>query len=200
VASVQKNGQTVVVSAGKMLALDGPSMNAETFDKEDTDALDRWARRRGELLAMANPSSAKQIHDYGCNTVNFANPTGINSNPCTNPCGGWRYNPWYGLVTYIPCSAGIYSPYGYRYFSPYNVMRVYYVPTGPTYNRGGGGGYNPGAGTYSAMGQTSAGYSGAMSSSTSGVSSSSAAASSASTSSGSAGSSSAGHGGGGHGR
>ena len=198
VASVQKNGQTVVVAAGKMLALDGTSVNTEKFDKENTDALDRWARRRGELLAMANPSSAKQVHDYGCGTVNFANPTGISSNPCSNPCGGWRWNPWYGLVTYIPCSAGIYSPYGYRYFSPYNVMRVFYVPTTPTYNGGGGGGYNPG--TYSAMGQTSAGYSGAMASSTSGISSSSAAASSASTSAGSAGSSSAGHGGGGHGR
>jgi hypothetical protein len=199
-ATVQKNGQTVIVPAGKMLALDGASVNAEKFDKENTDALDRWARRRGELLAMANPSSAKQVHDYGCRTVSFANTNNVGTNPCANPCGGWRWNPWYGLVTYIPCSAGINSPYGYRYYSPYNVMRVYYTPPAPSYNRGGFGG-DSGAGSYSAMGQTSGGYSGAMSSSSSSVSSSPAAsASSAATSSGSAASSSAGHGAGGHGR
>jgi hypothetical protein len=197
VATVEKNGQTFLVGAGKMMALDAASTAVEKFDKENTDALDRWSKRRAELLAMANPSSAKQVHNYGCGSSNFANPVGSTSNPCYNPCGGWRWNPWYGLITYIPCSANIYSPYGYRYYSPYNVMRVYYTPPAPVYNPGWGG---SGAGAYSSMGQTSAGYSGAMSTSSVGVSSPSAAASSGTTSSSSAASSSAGHGSGGHGR
>ena len=202
VASVQKNGQTILVNAGKMMALDGDSTAVEKFDRENTDALDHWSKRRGEQLAMANPSSARQLHDYGCGgsyRTNWANNNPNQTNPCANPCGGWRWNPWYGMVTYIPCGNGIYSPYGYRYYSPYNVMRVYYRPPAPTYNPGyGGGGYNPG--TYASMGQTSAGYSGAMSTSSAGVSSSTAAVSSGGTASSSAGSSSAGHGGGGHGR
>jgi hypothetical protein len=198
-ATVEKNGQNILVGAGKMLALDATSNSVEKFDKENTDALDRWSKRRGELLAMANPSSAKQVHDYGCSGASFANPVSA-ANPCYNPCGGWRWNPWYGLVTYIPCSAGIYSPYGYRYYSPYNVMRVYYTPPAPVYNRGGWGGGGSMTGAYSAMGQTSAGYSGAMSSPSVGMSSPSAAASSGTTSSASAASSSAGHGSGGHGR
>jgi hypothetical protein len=202
VATVQKNGQTILVGAGKMLGLDAASTAVEKFDKENTDALDRWAKRRGELLAMANPSSARQVHNYGCasTNLNFANPVGSTTNPCYNPCGGWRWNQWYGLITYIPCSANIYSPYGYRYYSPYNVMRVYYRPPAPVYNPGFGSGGGFGSGAYSAMGQTSAGYSGAMSSPSVGVSAPAAAASSSTTSSASAASSSAGHGSGGHGR
>jgi hypothetical protein len=197
VASVAKNGQTILVSAGKSLALDESSNTVEKFDKEATDALDRWAKRRSEQLAMANPSSAKQVHDYGCQGTSFAavnNP----SNPCYNPCGGWRWNPWYGLVTYIPCNANIYSPYGWRYYSPYTVMRVFYVPPAPVHTPG----YNASMGWpgYNSMGQTSSGYSGAMSTAASSVASAPAAASASTTSSSSSASSSAGHGGGGHGR
>jgi hypothetical protein len=198
VASVEKNGQTILVNSGKMLALDGSSSTVEKFDKEATDALDRWAKRRSEQLAMANPSSAKQVHDYGCRGNSFAS---VNNpgNPCYNPCGGWRWNPWYGLVTYIPCSANIYSPYGFRYWSPYNVMRVYYQPPPPSRINPG---YNAAGGwpSYPSMGQTSSGYSGAMSTSTGSVATSAAPASSGSTAAASSGATSAGHGGGGHGR
>ena len=204
-ATVQKGNQTVLVSAGKMLALDATSTTPEKFDKDNLDALDRWSKRRAELNAMANPSSAKQVHDYGCGgTANFANPVGsVYGNPCYNPCGGWRWNPWYGMITYIPCGGNIYSPYGYRFYSPYNVMRAFYAPPPPSYNRGGYGLGAPSSGGYTGMSQTSGGYSGAMSAPVSaGVSSPSAAASSGTTSSGSAGAASAGHGGGGggHGR
>jgi hypothetical protein len=197
-----------------MLKMDGGKPVIEKFNKEDTDALDNWSRRRAEQMAMANPSSAKQIHDLGCGgygtggygtggygTGHFATVTNPND-PCYNPCDNWRYNRWYGLITYIPCNANINSPYGYRYWSPNRVMRAYYVPP-PT--RGGGGGTDPfggmGAPTYTNMGNTSGGYAGAMSSSTSVSSSPAAAASSGTTAASSSGSSSAGHGAaGGHGK
>jgi hypothetical protein len=128
--------------------------------------------------------------------VNTTNPT----SPCYNPCNSWRYNPWYGIVTYIPCGNNIYSPYGYRYWAPGNVMRAYYVPPPPSqtiHNGGFNGNSFPGAGA------TSGGYSGTMTSSaTSSVSSAPAAAASTGTTSGaSAATSSAGHGAaGGHGK
>jgi hypothetical protein len=206
VLGVTVNGQSTLVGAGKMM--DTATASVEKFDKETTDAMDRWAKQRAELIAMANASSAKQVHDYGCDpnnstTTRFAsinNGVGVGS-PCYNPCNSWRYNPWYGLITYIPCGANIYSPYGYRYWSPYNVMHAYYVRPAPVYNGGGFGGASSGG--YSGMSQTSAGYSGAMSTSTSSVSSSTAAASSGTSASSSAGSASSGHGssgGGGGGR
>jgi len=207
VLGVQMNGQNLLVGTGKMVGISGATASVEKFDREDTDALDHWARRRAERVAMANASSAKQVHDYGCSpttTTNFAavnNPTA--TSPCYNPCNSWRYNPWYGLVTYIPCGNNIYSPYGYRYWSPYNVMRAYYVPPTPVYrNPGGGGGFGTGnSAAYSGMSQTSSGYSGAMSTSAASVSSPSAGAMSGSTSSSSAGAASGGHGAaGGHGR
>lgn len=193
VLGVNRNGQSTLVGAGKMM--DTATASVEKFDKESTDAIDHWAKKRAELVAMANASSAKQVHDYGCSTVNFAastnNGMGTN-NPCQNPCNSWRHNPWFGVVTYIPCNANIYSPYGYRYWSPYNVMRAYYVPPPPIYNNGGGFG-NSNA-NYGAISQSSSGYSGAMSTSASSVSSSTAAASSG-TSTGAAASSAASGGG-----
>jgi hypothetical protein len=200
VASVTTGEQTTPVGVGRMLSLDSTgAASVEKFNKEDTDALDRWSRRRAENVAMANVSSAKQVHDSGCTNYNtsFANPVGatgvpVNS-PCNNPCGGWRYNPWYGMVTYIPCGANIYSPYGYRYWSPNNVGRMYYVA--PTVGRGGG---NSGGGYYPSMGSSGGGYSGSVASSGSSIGSSAGAMSSAgSSAASSAGASSAGHGGGG---
>ncbi len=194
VLGVTVNGQSTLVGAGKMV--DSTTASVEKFDKEATDAMDHWAQRRAELVAMANASSAKQVHDYGCTPNNFAS-TNRTSGPCSNSCNTWRYNPWYGLVTYIPCGANIYSPYGYRYWSPDNVMRAYYVPPSPSYNGGGFGG-NPGS--YSGMSQTSSGYSGAMATSTGSVSSSTAAVSSGTSTSSSAGTASSGQGASGGGR
>ncbi len=206
VLGVQMNGQSVLVAAGKMIAMSsaaGATASVEKFNREDTDSLDHWAKRRAERVAMANASSAKQVHDYGCATPNsFAavNNQGAAS-PCSNPCNSWSYNRWYGLVTYIPCGNNIYSPYGYRYWSPYNVMRAYYNPPAPIYNNNNGGGFGAGnAGAYTSMPQTSSGYSGAMSTSSVGASPS-AGAMSGSTGSSSAGAASGGHGSaGGHGR
>jgi hypothetical protein len=206
VASVTTGEQTTLVGAGRLLSLESASASAEKFNKEDTDALDHWSRRRAQDVAMANVSSAKQVHDYGCTNygtnygTNLSNPVGgpgvpVNS-PCYNPCGGWRYNPWYGVVTYIPCGANIYSPYGYRYWSPNNVARMYYVA--PPVSRGGGYGGGNGGGYYPSMGSSGGGYSGSVAASGSSMGSSAGAVSSSgSSAASSAGASSAGHGGGG---
>ena len=206
VLGVTVKGQSSLVGAGK--AMDTTTASVDKFDKEATDAMDHWASGRAKLVAMANASSAKQVHDYGCSTniqnrFAAANNSAVLNNggpnsPCYNPCNSWRYNPWYGLITYIPCGANIYSPYGYRYWSPYNVMRAYYVPPAPVYGGGGFGGGN--MGSYSGISQTSAGYSGGMATSTSSVSSSTAAVSSGTSTSSSAGSASSGAGAGGGGR
>jgi hypothetical protein len=201
VLGVQLAGQTTLVGAGKMIGMSNATATVAKFDKDDTDSLDHWAKRRAERIAMANASSAKQVHDYGCGPNSFAATTPGLSSPCSNPCNSWRYNPWYGLITYIPCGNNIYSPYGYRYWSPYNVMRAYYVPPAPVYSNPGGGGFGAGSGAYSGMSQTSAGYSGAMSSAPSASSAPAAAAMSGSTGSAAAGAASSGHGSsGGHGK
>jgi len=173
VADVQIGGQHIEVPGGKMLSLSGDSASAEKFDKEDTDSLDNWAWRRGEAMAMANVSAAKSAY----NTYSSVGSGGI-----------WGYNPYFGIYTFIPGNGRLCDPYyGYCYWSPGYVNRLYYQPQ-PTYV-GNNGGY--GGGGY---GATSGGYSGTIASSSGMSSSPAASASMGSSAASSAGSSSVGHG------
>jgi len=177
-ADVQIGDRHIEVTAGKMVSLNGDMAAAEKFDKLDTDSLDNWARSRDQIMAMANVSTARSMSyaGYGYGSA-----------------GVWGLNPYFGLYTYIPASGRLCDPYyGYCYWSPYTVGRVYYRPPTPVYSSGGAGGF---AHSYPGMGSTSGGYSGTMAASSSSVGASPAAAASASSSAASsAGSSSAGHG------
>ncbi len=198
-ANVEMGGQNTTVGAGKMLSLAGNMASAEKFDKLDTDSLDNWAQRRDEVMAMANVSTARSMAyggyipygGYGSYYPGYGSYGMYGT-------GMWGYNPYFGIYTYIPGSGRFCDPYyGYCYWSPYTVGRVYYQPPANAYLGGGGAGYSA---SYPSMGSTSGGYSGAMAASSSSVGASApAAASSSSSAASSAGSSSAGHGGGGGG-
>jgi hypothetical protein len=177
IADVQIRGEHIEVPAGKMLGLSGNTASVEKFDRTDTDSLDNWARRRGEIMALANVSAAKTLY---------------NSYASTGSGGLWSWNPYFGLYTYIPGRGRYCDPfYGYCYWSPSTVNRAYYQPPPQIYNNGGGGFSSP---SYSSMGSTSGGYSGAIASSSSSVSSAPAAAASSSSAASSSGASSAGGG------
>jgi len=153
-ADVQVGTEHSEVTGGKMLMLGNTLASAEKFSVEETDSLDHWSRRRGEMMAMSNVSAA-----------NRARTGGWQQDPCagvyTRSLGSWGYNPYYGLGTYIPCTGSIYSPYGFQFWSPMAVYGAFFAPR-PEFNPGwGGGGYNPG---YNTMRSTSSGYSGTMAS------------------------------------
>jgi|SRR5581483_552164 len=201
-ADVALNGQNVAVGAGKMLTLGGAVASVEKFNAADTDSLDRWSHRRAEAVASANVSAAKQAHYGGLGAASPCSTYGgYNTGPFAKPWGTWGYNPYYGFGTYIPCAGTLYSPYGYRYWSPLAVYRAFYAPK-PVYMPPSGGFGGFGAPSYPTMSGTSGGYSGTTSApsvASSGASMGSSGASSAA----SAGSSSAGHGSassGGHGK
>ena len=180
--------EAILVPGGKQIGLAGDTATAEKFNIEDTDSLDRWSGHRGMVLAMANPSAAKSASARPAFTMGMG--MGMGMGQC-----GWVYNPWYGVVTYVPCYGSMYSPYGYRYWSPYTVGQAYYHPTnwGNYGNGNGGSGYS--SVPYSTVPASSTGASG-VSNSVSSVSSAPAS-SMGSTSSAAAASSSAGHGSGG---
>jgi hypothetical protein len=184
-ASVEVEGRTIQVGGGKMLAFEGENAAVLLkFNKDQTDSLDHWSRRRGEYVAMANVSAAKGMRDSGYSLYS----------------GVWRFNPYFGMYTFIPAGGILMSPYGYRYWSPVTVGRIWYVPPPMSSS-----GWNSAAsGGYQGMGGTSTGYSGTAASVNSGSYSSApaAAASSGSAASSSAGSSAVGGGasGGGGGR
>jgi len=181
-AGVEIGGRSLAVSTGKMMGLTGDTASIEKFDSKDTDSLDHWSRRRGEELAMANVSAAKRAHDTSwsasvnpCMGMGSYGTYGMPAYAVGNPAyalgtgtgnGVWTYNPWYGMITYMPCNGMFMSPYGYRYYSPNTVGRMYYAPQ-PILGRGGssyGGGSGSGLG-YPTVGTTNSGYSGVMASS-----------------------------------
>jgi len=137
VADVTLKGEHLEVPAAKMLSLSGDSATVEKFDREETDSLDNWARRRGEEMAVANVSAAKHTYDtYGS----------------VGPGGGWTFNPYFGLWTYLPYSGRYCDPfYGYCYWSPGYVTRLFYNPGG-FYGGGGGGGAYRGLPSYTGRG------------------------------------------------
>ena len=160
-AAVEINGQTTLVSTGRMMMLDGSTSAAEKLNTEDTDALDHWSKQRGQLLAMANPSTAKSLlssgYGYGYGLGNY---NALGCNPY------WGFNNWYGMYTYVPCRGYFRDPYGFSFWSPMSVYGLYYRPAGYR-NYGGGayGGGGHGASTgYQSMGVNSGGYSSSMSS------------------------------------
>ena len=138
-----------------MLPFDG-ELAAVKFDKEQTDSLDRWSRRRGEYVAMANVSAAEFAAQVGLGRVEHV---GLES--------------LYGHVHLHPRPRRLYrSPYGYQFWSPYEVYRVYERPVVMAHEPFGGGGGSPYG--YSSMGRTSSGYSGTIAASSSSVGASSA--------------------------
>jgi hypothetical protein len=141
-ALVEQGGQTATVKKAHLLLLNG-LMLAEKFDNKTGDALYRWARRRAEDLAMANPSAARS-----------AGYRGLLYN-------SWLYNPDFGMFTFVPCRGVYRSFWGFQYWSPSQVWSVYYPSW--TSNSGGdwGSGRSYSTSGYTGMASTSSGTSGA---------------------------------------
>jgi hypothetical protein len=140
---VAADGRVIELKDGRRLTL-GPEMAVVRFDREETDALDRWSRRRAEYIAMANVSAANDIRRSGMGWT----------------ASGWAWNPYFGMFTYVPMSGSYYSPYGFRYWSPAAVYvlyqpRIFAPPRGDAGFAGGG---------YRTVGQTGGGYSGTVAS------------------------------------
>lgn len=119
-AIVVRNGQTLTVKESHLAQLKGVTITAEKFDAKMGDAFYRWAARRAGSTSVANLAAAKSMYDNGYSRQNY---------------GQWAYNPYFGMFTYVPGFGSYYSPFGYYYYSPNNVNRIY-----DSYNNYGGGG------------------------------------------------------------
>lgn len=131
VAEVTSADRTLEVKEGHLIALDTLAMRK--FDRSVTDAFNRWSERRAQYVSMANVSAASSLRatmyssDYGTGS-----PLGYGTGMFN---GGWYFNPFFGMYTFVPGMGMGYSPYGYAYWSPFSVYQAYM----PGYY------YNPGA-------------------------------------------------------
>jgi hypothetical protein len=136
-AIVKGESGQLTLKGGKETALQGVLM-AQNFDKKTTDDLYLWSNRRSGYLAKANVSSAMSMAPGGWGSgfgsgfglLGFVGASSLN--------GCWRWNPMFGMYTWVPYRGIGYSPFGYNFWSPYTVY--YYQPT----NYGGGGTYGGG--------------------------------------------------------
>jgi len=159
-AAVLSGSETKLVGAGRTCDLAGSEVAVRKFETADTDDLDHWSERRGELMAMANVSGANSFNAYsayggfygmgslaGMGMFTSCSGLGLGYMPFgyagatwgfLGPMGAypsygfWSYNSWYGMNTYIPCSGMLYSPYGYGMFSPGRVVGIVTSPAGVT--------------------------------------------------------------------
>jgi hypothetical protein len=125
-AEVTSGEQKLTAKKGRLVDLDGPALAATKFDSKTGDSLYRWSYRRSGYLAMANLSAAKSINDWGVPWYSR---------------GGWYWNPYFGMFTFVPASGIFHSPFGFSYWSPARVYYVYNAPRAqPGWGNGGGGG------------------------------------------------------------
>lgn len=151
-------GEAVVTAGGGQLTLKkgketllGGALMASKFDTKLDDELVRWSYRRAGYVALANVSAAKSFRDNGYGYGGYSMLGGGYGS-------GWAFNPYYGMYTFVPGYGFASSPFGYNYWSPFSVNRIYaYAPYFGNSNYGGGyanGIYrNPGS-TYTTSLQT----------------------------------------------
>ena len=122
-AIVHNGSGQLTAKKGNEVMLDGALM-ASKFDTKSGDELMRWASRRSGYLSMANVASARSAGSYG-----------------SSYSGGWAFNPYFGMYTFIPMNGITFSPFGYPFWSPYAAFM--YAPYYPGYYYGGGYVYSP---------------------------------------------------------
>jgi hypothetical protein len=120
------NGRATV-REGRVLTL-SPVLLAEKFDDKIGDALYMWARDRSQSLSAANMSSASSLSSTGNGDASGSGSGNWN--------GGWYFNPYFSMFTFVPAGGTSWNPWGYGFYSP-ETISSYYTPS--TYWYGGGG-------------------------------------------------------------
>jgi hypothetical protein len=107
---VRDGGQKVDLGQGKEIVLNtGGKLKAEDFDarKYQDDDFYRWSGLRSGYLAEASVDEARRYVDGG---PGWYGP-------------GWYWDPWFASYTFIPGGGILYSPFGWGFYSPFEVYR-----------------------------------------------------------------------------
>jgi hypothetical protein len=127
------------VKDGHQLALT-TEMASSKFDDKVADDLYLWSRNRSGYLAAANLSSARALASNMRSFGGFGY-SGWDAAMWNGFSGGWYYNSFLNMYSYMPFGASVMTPFGYGVFNPFSVGYVYM----PTYYWSGSGGARTGA-------------------------------------------------------
>lgn len=159
-ASVEGGTNRVVIKEGRQLPFSAVLLS-EKFDEKNIDDLYLWTRDRSSHLSAANMASARSVANQSMmgGYMGTGGYTGGGNYSVSGGYpgfgGGWYYNSYLGMYTYMPRSGTVWSPFGYGYFSPATIF-AYYSPD-RYYWSGGGSARN---GTSSGVPLTNIGTSG----------------------------------------
>ena len=122
-----------VVKEGKMLPFSA-ALLTEKFDDKVGDDLYLWARDRSQVMSAANMSSARSLsNSFG---PGLGTGYGMISPGMGAWTGGWYFNPFFNMYTFVPLNGALVSPFGFGFFSP-GTIYGYYSPTNYWYGAGG---------------------------------------------------------------
>ena len=134
-AKVFAHGATETVKDGNLVDL-GTTMASAKFDTKNADDLYLWSRDRSAYLSAGNMASARTMASSGYGYGNGLGYAGWDPNVWRGFSGGWYYNSYLGMYSYIPFGGSLYDPFGYGYYNPVTIGDVYF----PGYYWGGAGG------------------------------------------------------------
>lgn len=126
-----REGRQVIFSA---------ALPIEAFNDKVGDDLYLWARDRSQSISAANMSSARSLnpngygYGYGSYDPLYGGYGYFPSAGAWN--GGWYYNPFLDMFTYVPASSLYWNAFGYGFFSP-GMIYAFYSPTNYWYGGGG---------------------------------------------------------------
>jgi hypothetical protein len=133
-AKVMGNGASLNVKDGNLVDLT-TTMATAKFDAKDGDDLYLWSRDRSAYLSAGNMSSARTLATSGYgNSFGYGNGLGLGSGYAYsgwNPAmwngfsGGWYYNSYLNMYSYLPFAGTMYSPFGYGFYNPITIAYVY---------------------------------------------------------------------------
>jgi hypothetical protein len=118
-AQVIRGADTMQVKGGKQIEFSA-ILVASKFDRKEVDSLDIWASEQSRRIAQANFTSANAMRRGGSSSNGYL--------------GGWVWNPYYDLFTFVPGRGYGYNPYGWVIYSPRTVVYYYGNPALSTGN------------------------------------------------------------------
>jgi hypothetical protein len=145
-AKVSGNGATVAVKDGNQIDLT-TTMATAKFDAKTGDDLYLWSRDRSAYLSAGNMSSARTLAASGYGGYGVGNgfaSAGWDPAMWRGFSGGWYYNSYLGMYSYLPFAGTVFSPFGFGFANPVTIAD-FYVPGG--YYWTGAGGSRTGATT-----------------------------------------------------
>ncbi len=142
VATVLNGTNRATVKEGHQLNFSA-ALLTENFNSKIGDDLYLWARDRSESISVANMSSARALNPNGMGYSSW-DLGGLGYSGAINGWnGGWYFNPYFNMYTFVPGTGAFWNAFGYGFFSPGSIYDFY----SPGYYWYGGGGAR-GVGSY----------------------------------------------------